>query len=397
MDLLTRLTTASISYPFLLLMLGLATPLRVDDPASYWKAVLAMTLAVSIRAFLFLKRNQLYSRGRPWILVPLLLSMVLSTGTSGLLLLTIMQSYGLSNWTFTVILMWIVGIAAGSTVSFTPSFSLLSVQLALLFAPALLYEWFAHAPHGLSFGFATLAFVGFLFIQGHRLHRMHWDLLTDRAIELHRARELEAAKAASEKAQVQLRYQATHDILTGVMNRAEMLRVCGQEINRALRLGTPLGLLMIDLDQFKQVNDRFGHLCGDDVLRSVTESVACNLRPYDALGRYGGEEFLVILPASDIEHCAAAAERIRVAIESRPVQLQETLARVTASFGVTVLDPRTDTDQRQIIARADTALYQAKRNGRNCVAVQLPRSSPVCLLSAGDQAGAENSSSIAES
>jgi diguanylate cyclase (GGDEF)-like protein len=395
MDLLTRLTAASISYPFLLLMLGIATPFRVDHPARYWEAALAITFAVSVRCLLFVVRSQLYSHGRRWILVPLFLSMALSSGTAGLLFLNILQSYGLSNWTFTFMLMWLLGIAAGSTVSFTPSFLLLSVQLVLLFGLALPYEFLGSGPHGFSLGLASLAFVGFLLVQGHRLHRMHWDMLADRAIEVQRTQELEAAKAASERAQVQLRYQATHDILTGVMNRAEILRVCGREASRALRLGTSLGVLMIDLDHFKQVNDRFGHPGGDEVLRCVTARVASSLRPYDALGRYGGEEFLVILPACDLEQCAATAERIRLAIESLPIQLSCTPARVTASFGVTVLDPKADIDQRPMIARADSALYEAKENGRNCVAVQLPRSGPFWLLPAGEPAGVENSSATA--
>jgi diguanylate cyclase (GGDEF)-like protein len=186
-------------------------------------------------------------------------------------------------------------------------------------------------------------------------------------------RELETAKAASERAQEQLRYQATHDVLTGVMNRAEILRVCKREVERAIRLGTPLGVLMIDLDHFKRVNDRFGHPGGDEVLRCVTERVASNLRPYDALGRYGGEEFLVILPACDSQQSAATAERIRSAIASYPVRAARTPTRITASFGVTVLDPTADTDQLQIIARADSALYEAKQNGRNRVAVQFPQ------------------------
>jgi diguanylate cyclase (GGDEF)-like protein len=396
MDILTRLTAASISYPFLLLMLGIATPLRIDEPGMYWKAVIATALAVLARAFLFVLRNQLYSHGRRWILVPLFWSIALCAGTAGLLFLNIMKSYGLSNWTFTVMLMWLLGIAAGSTVSFTPSFSLLSAQLFLLFGLALPYEFFASAPHGLSLGFATLAFVGFLFLQGHRLHRMYWDLLADRAIEVHRTRELEAAKAASESAQEQLRYQATHDILTGVLNRAEMLRVCEREVNRAIRLGTPLGVLMIDLDHFKQVNDSFGHFGGDDVLRCVTARVASNLRSYDGLGRYGGEEFLVILPACDPGQCVAAAERIRSAIERHPVRLPETSVKVTASLGVTVLDPKADTDQRTMIARADSALYNAKRNGRNCVAVLLPPSASVHLLPPGKQVAVDSSSALAE-
>jgi diguanylate cyclase (GGDEF)-like protein len=373
MDLLTRLTAATVSYPFLLFMLGLATPFRTDDPPMFWGALSAIALAVSVRGLVFALRERLYAHGRRWMVVPLFLTMALSSGTAGVLFLNIMRSSGLSNWTFTMMLMWILGIAAGSTVSFTPSFSLLSVQLVLLFGLALPYELFARVPHGLSLGLATLVFVGFLLIQGHRLHGMYWDLLAERASEMQRMRELEAAKAASERAQEQLRYQATHDILTGVVNRAEILRICGREVERAMRQGTSLGVVMIDLDHFKQVNDRFGHLGGDEVLRCVSERVAGNLRPYDAVGRYGGEEFLVVLPSCDRQQSAVTAERIRSAIAGYPVRAAQTPTRITASFGVTVLDPTADTDQLQMIARADSALYEAKKNGRNRVAVEFPR------------------------
>ena len=376
MDLVARLTAGSIIYPALLLLIGTATPYRADHPAMFFDSALTIALALSLRMVLFVLRHPLYSRGRQWILVPMFLSIVLSAGVAGLLHLHILKSYGLSNGTFTLMLMWILGIAAGSTITFTPSLSLLLAQLALLFGPALPYEFLAHTPHGLSHGLSTLAFAGFLFLQGRRLHSMYWDLLSDRAIEIERARELETAKTAAEGAQEQLRYQATHDILTGVMNRAEILRVFGRELERAIRLRTPLGVLMIDLDYFKQVNDRYGHLAGDEVLRTVAGRIENNLRSYDALGRYGGEEFLVLLPGCDHQQSAASAERIRRAIESQPVELPGSLAPVTASVGLTVLDSTTDTDQRQLIARADTALYQAKNNGRNRIELELSGSLP---------------------
>jgi len=152
-----------------------------------------------------------------------------------------------------------------------------------------------------------------------------------------------------------------------------------------MRLQTSLGLLMIDLDHFKQVNDRFGHLGGDEALRCIAERIASNLRSYDALGRYGGEEFLIVLPSCELEQAAIAAERIRESIEANPVPLGRAAAKITASFGVTVLDAENDTEQRQLIARADAALYEAKRSGRNCVAMQPPRSATVCLFPARGQ------------
>ena len=380
MELVARLAAASIFYLILLLMIGTATPYRVDHPVVFCESAIAIVLALLLRILLFVLRRQLYSRGREWILVPVVLSTVLSTGVTGLLHLHILKSYGLSNWTFTVMMMWILGIAAGSTVIYISNMPLQLLGLVLLFGPALPYEFLANTPHGLSHGISTLAFMVFLFVQGRRLHSMYWDLLSDRAIEIERTRELEAAKTVAERVQAQLRYQATHDILTGIMNRAEILRVFGRELERAIRLGTPLGVLMIDLDYFKQVNDRNGHLGGDEVLRAVAERIQRNLRSYDALGRYGGEEFLVLLPGCDHELCAVSAERIRLAIECQPVELLPSLVLVTASFGVTVLDSITDTEQRQLIARADTALYQAKKNGRNRIEVCLSGPLPVCSL-----------------
>jgi two-component system cell cycle response regulator len=155
---------------------------------------------------------------------------------------------------------------------------------------------------------------------------------------------------------------ATTDSLTGISNRREFSRVTEAEMDRAKRYGTPLSLLMYDLDHFKRVNDSFGHDTGDDVLRTVTAVVTANIRTVDVAARWGGEEFLVLMPQSDLAAARGAAEKLRQAIEQHRFDKVGTL---TVSFGVTQFAPREDLNV--LLKRVDDALYRAKENGRNRV------------------------------
>ncbi|MDE3036116.1 MAG: diguanylate cyclase [Nitrospirota bacterium] len=176
-----------------------------------------------------------------------------------------------------------------------------------------------------------------------------------------------------------LRVQASHDALTGLWNRGAIMHRLEQEIDRAQRLDAPLGLALGDLDLFKHVNDRYGHLAGDAVLRQVADALEGSLRGYDAAGRYGGEEFLVLLPGCDLAQAHAAMERIRTCIETLPITIDPQPGRsrtihVTMSFGVTVSTPaRRLLDPDAFIDEADSALYRAKRSAqRNRVEMCLP-------------------------
>lgn len=368
-DLLARLAAGSIIYPVMLLLVGITTPFRVDHPRLFWLIACAVGLALALRFALNIFREQLDARRRWAFVAPLLVSICLSGGAGGFLLLNAAMNYGFSSWTFTVTLLWMAGIASGSTISFTPSFPFLLAQLLTLLAPIILYELLLGSSQGLSLGLATFTFFGFHVAQGYRLNGMYWNLLSSRALDSLRVEELEAAKSAAEQAHEQLRHQATHDTLTGVLNRAQILAVLDREMEGALAAQLPLSILMLDLDFFRRVNEQFGHLGGDEVLRAVAARVRCALRPGDAVGRYGGEEFLIVLPGCDVEKSAACAERIRRAIASDPVSHDHFQVAVTASFGVTAFHPGSDTDQRQVIARADRALYRAKRKGKNRVEV----------------------------
>jgi len=164
-----------------------------------------------------------------------------------------------------------------------------------------------------------------------------------------------------------LRQEATHDSLTGLFNRHAILGVMQLELERASREQRPLSVLMADLDHFKQINDRYGHLAGDAVLREGASRMRLCIRRYDALGRYGGEEFLIVLPGCSVEGALAQAERVRAAMAEMPFQIGEQSIAVTCSIGVACRLPGVPADMDGLIREADLGLYAAKENGRNGV------------------------------
>ena len=162
----------------------------------------------------------------------------------------------------------------------------------------------------------------------------------------------------------QFRDQATRDALTGVWNRRGILEILGRELDRAEHNGRSTGILMLDLDHFKNVNDAHGHLAGDLVLQETARRLCRKLRAYDRLGRYGGEEFLIVVPATNERELCELAERIRASIESEPVPTELIDVRITFSIGAAIAKPG-DTSKAKLIAVADEALYEAKKLGRN--------------------------------
>jgi two-component system cell cycle response regulator len=162
-----------------------------------------------------------------------------------------------------------------------------------------------------------------------------------------------------------MRFKATHDILTGVWNRGAILETLDREITRSRREGISLGVLIADLDHFKSVNDLHGHLAGDDVLREATKRMQSEVRPYDAVGRYGGEEFLILLPSCGSVETAEKADRLRRAIFERPIETPSGSLNVTVSLGGVATGDWPEDTANQILQMADAALYRAKEQGRN--------------------------------
>jgi diguanylate cyclase (GGDEF)-like protein len=174
-----------------------------------------------------------------------------------------------------------------------------------------------------------------------------------------------------------LRFEATHDTQTGLLNHEAILETLRKEVLRAGREGTPLGVIMVDLDHFKSLNDRHGHVAGDLVLREVSRRLQLSIRSYDSIGRYGGEEFLVVAPRCKLEKARLLAERLRASIGSEPIQDSAVSISVTASLGVSTALNAKGADQ--VLRATDEALYTAKIQGRNRV-VAKPSSEGVLLM-----------------
>ncbi len=162
----------------------------------------------------------------------------------------------------------------------------------------------------------------------------------------------------------QFRDQATSDALTGVWNRRGILEILEQELDRAQHSARSTGILMLDFDHFKNINDAHGHLAGDLVLQETACRLCRKLRTYDRLGRYGGEEFLIVVPATDERELCELAERIRASTESEPIPTEQIDLRITLSIGAAIAKPG-DRSKAKLIAVADEALYEAKKLGRN--------------------------------
>jgi diguanylate cyclase (GGDEF)-like protein len=175
------------------------------------------------------------------------------------------------------------------------------------------------------------------------------------------------------RAQAALREQATKDSLTSIWNRGSILEILASEVDRAERAENHLGVVLCDLDHFKMINDTHGHEAGDDVLIETATRMLDSTRSYDSVGRYGGEEFLLVLPGCDGDAAECQAQRMRVEIEGRPVSARVGNISLTASFGVTSLAPGASATSAGLIRVADEALYEAKRRGRNRV-VRIPYS-----------------------
>jgi diguanylate cyclase (GGDEF)-like protein len=191
-------------------------------------------------------------------------------------------------------------------------------------------------------------------------------------VRLRAGRRILELQAKLVEAREALRLQATRDGLTGIWNRTAILEILRKELARGLREHSPVAVLMADLDHFKQVNDTHGHMAGDEVLREAARRIQSGLRSYDAVGRYGGEEFLMVLPGCGSDAAAAQAERLRQTLCGKPFSCCGTDFHLTCSLGASWSAAPTPEEADALVRCADEALYAAKRKGRNRVALCPP-------------------------
>ena len=218
--------------------------------------------------------------------------------------------------------------------------------------------------HLLQVAMAVMLLAGFVAAWRRRVgHLMQQKRHLEKAVRL-RTKDLEQEKGELMRTREQMRHYAEHDDLTGLWNHRIIVERLRIEVDRSRREGLPLSIILADLDFFKRINDTYGHPAGDRVLKEASAILQRMVRSYDWVGRYGGEEFLLILPGSGFVHARERAEDLRIAFETACVLEGETVIPLTASFGVASGFPASHED---LIREADAALYRAKNNGRNCV------------------------------
>jgi diguanylate cyclase (GGDEF)-like protein len=221
---------------------------------------------------------------------------------------------------------------------------------------------------GCGLGVTILIFAGIRLYAYHLVQRSQEleQLVRERTEELEKSREL-------------LRIQATHDGLTGMLNREAILKVLVEEIERGRRMARAFALALIDLDHFKWINDSRGHLAGDEALRVFSAAMANAIRPYDHIGRYGGEEFLIVLPDLPPDAAIQRLRTLHTTISDLPVGTAESAFNITCSVGaVTVIPTVEPMSTEPLLAIADQALYEAKAAGRNRIVTKTFDNISVC-------------------
>jgi len=174
------------------------------------------------------------------------------------------------------------------------------------------------------------------------------------------------------EARESMRFQATHDRLTSLWNRGVIVELMEREIQRSRREKNPVAIMLCDIDHFKAVNDRYGHNTGDDVLCEVARRLQNSVRSYDMVGRYGGEEFLIVMTRCDAANAMARAESLRSVVAHKPIAARSRQVPVTMSVGLALSTDFPEASVDAMIQFADEALYTAKREGRNCARIARP-------------------------
>jgi diguanylate cyclase (GGDEF)-like protein/PAS domain S-box-containing protein len=214
-----------------------------------------------------------------------------------------------------------------------------------------------------------------------RMTATHTDITArkEAEAELHQAKEaLEAAHRELEEAFEREQQLARIDTLTGINNRRYLFELAEHQFNIAIRYGSPLSVLMFDVDDFKMINDNFGHAIGDRTLQHLAQVVRAQLRSVDVIGRYGGDEFIILLPQTSTEEALILGERIHASVNAAHVETNKGPLTFTISLGIaqTTHHPTQPDSMEGLLLRADQALYAAKQAGRNCTVIFGSESKP---------------------
>lgn len=246
----------------------------------------------------------------------------------------------------------------------------LVLTIFLLFISFSVYRLNKLVIKSLSYQFDNLELLEALEAEKNRVSQLYSNLEFDLARQKKTEEQLNIEKEKAEQMVQSLLAISTLDGLTGIPNRRHFDSVFAREWNRASRTGTPVSLIICDIDNFKTYNDNYGHQKGDNCLIHIATLLQEHARREgDMAARYGGEEFAIILPATSLENAKRIAEQMRAAIEklSIPHRFSSNDNIVTASFGVATIIPRLDEQSKVLISKADKAMYMAKQKGRNCV------------------------------
>jgi diguanylate cyclase (GGDEF)-like protein len=176
----------------------------------------------------------------------------------------------------------------------------------------------------------------------------------------------------------QLEFLASYDALTGLLNRREFIRLAQMELDRAARYSTNTGVVILDLDRFKDVNDKYGHPAGDAVLQRAAKILTDGVRVSDLVGRLGGEEFIILMPQTGQDGAVALAEKLRQRLSTESVEVHGPAVTITASFGVSTLSSNQTARFEELYLAADRALYRAKELGRNRVEIEIVKANLQC-------------------
>ena len=347
--------------------------------SSYLVSYLLLQLMLNGFAFQYLWPNQIWMANRGLILL-MALSLIFGMLFAGRFLRVLEHDNWLRNLFRVMLILIPLGLLLSMLVDYSLAIQFMAGTAMVVVLIGLLASVFVflkgYKPAGIFLIAYGLFLLGVMISSLVYLGFIRYHFLTINAIQIGSMLEVIVLMlalvvrrtSALEEANIKLRDQAVRDSLTGLLNHGEILDRLDEMLNTAKRYQEPLSIIMLDLDHFKQINDRYGHLIGDKVLIAVADVMQKTIRSADLCGRYGGEEFMLVLGHTNREQAIELAERLREEVMNITIH-DATNVMVTASFGIAVLAPEStmDLSVEELIRHADSALYTAKRGGRNRV------------------------------